>query len=297
MYHRVINPEEIPYPIQPGMFVRPETFRMHCDYLASHCNVVTLNELVSLIKSKAKIPPKTVAITFDDGWADNYQFALPILKDHKLPATVFLATGFIDTEKAFWTDELALRVTALKEYSPERESISDFVKLILDLLHNNSIVTACDKSVELLKALPPKSRDSVLAELAALTDRTKPPRSFLSWKEVTEMAENDITFGSHTHNHQYLTELSVDEIKNELTQSLNALKSHLGEKSSRVFCYPGGYNNSVTDRVLLELGIETALTVTGVVEVSESLLKVGRQGVHQDIAKSISLFMLRVFRN
>jgi len=88
MYHSV-NPKSI-----PGMnllIVKPETFERQMHFLKLHrYNVVPLEELANLIRDKKKIPLGTLAITFDDGFRDNYVYAFPILKKYNLPATIFV---------------------------------------------------------------------------------------------------------------------------------------------------------------------------------------------------------------
>lgn len=74
--------------------VTPEIFARQMDFLKKHhYNVIPLEKLVDLIKAKAKIPPKTVVITLDDGYKDNYLYAYPILKKYNLPATMFIIIG------------------------------------------------------------------------------------------------------------------------------------------------------------------------------------------------------------
>ena len=74
-----------------GLAVSPATFDRQMNFLRSHnYNVVPLEDLVALIKDNKKIPPKTIAITFDDGYADNYSYAFPVLKKYRIPATIFI---------------------------------------------------------------------------------------------------------------------------------------------------------------------------------------------------------------
>lgn len=79
--------------------MRPEGFQKQMNYLfKKNYNVVALNKLIEYIKNK-NIPPKTVVLTFDDGYEDNYFNAFPVLKKYNFPATIFLATGFVGKKK------------------------------------------------------------------------------------------------------------------------------------------------------------------------------------------------------
>ena len=106
-YHRIINPEQSPYPLQPGMYVRPETFDMQMKFLLKNSDVLPLDELLENIIDGKALPRRSVAITFDDGWVDNYTNAFPVLLARKLPVTIFLPTAFVGTGECFWTDRVA----------------------------------------------------------------------------------------------------------------------------------------------------------------------------------------------
>ena len=80
MYHRVIDRAKLSYPVEPGMYVDPETFRIHMKELAENYSVISLNELVSRLSEQKPVDSSAVVITFDDGWSDNFDFAFPILK-------------------------------------------------------------------------------------------------------------------------------------------------------------------------------------------------------------------------
>ncbi len=93
MYHSVTD-----HPTTTGMLtVSTAVFRSQMRFLKEHkYNVLPLEILAKLIKDGKKIPPRTLAITFDDGYRDNYLYAYPILKEYNLPATIFIITGEVD---------------------------------------------------------------------------------------------------------------------------------------------------------------------------------------------------------
>ncbi|MBI4972832.1 MAG: polysaccharide deacetylase family protein [Candidatus Omnitrophica bacterium] len=104
MYH-LVNPEENPF-IQ-RMIVSPETFQRQMHFLKEkHYNVVTLESLVSLIKEQKNISPRTIAITFDDGYKDNYTHAFPILKKYNFPATIFIIVNEVARADRLSWDEI-----------------------------------------------------------------------------------------------------------------------------------------------------------------------------------------------
>lgn len=97
MYHRVnILPGYI-FPIS----VTQDNFRNHMAYLRQSFNPIRLEDLAIAVKNKS-IPRGAVAVTFDDGYADNYFNALPILKEFQFPATIFVSSGYIDKKNEYW---------------------------------------------------------------------------------------------------------------------------------------------------------------------------------------------------
>ena len=102
MYHRVA-PKEDDWSLAPHS---PESFETHIRHLCRNYEIISLDELIPHLNNGNWFPERAVAITFDDGYKDNYQYAYPILKKHKVPATVFLATSHISQGGLFWTDKV-----------------------------------------------------------------------------------------------------------------------------------------------------------------------------------------------
>jgi hypothetical protein len=106
-YHRVLPTAEANrLGVEPGMFVSPETFARHAQWLADEFAVVPLGDLITSLNQGKALPARACAITFDDGWLDNYTYAWPVLSQFGLPATIFLVAGRVGTEGGFWTDEI-----------------------------------------------------------------------------------------------------------------------------------------------------------------------------------------------
>ena len=311
MYHRVIDPKSLPYPLQPGMYVEPDTFQTQMIYLKKEANVISLETLLEHLEKNTKLPKRSVVLTFDDGWADNYTFAYPVLKDLELPASVFVATSYIDTAEWFWTDTLALAVTVLRQEAKRRESINarifenDAISVtsassLVDVISkggDENLSSVIDTAIELLKLRPVKERSSVVKTLVRLAkdfSSLVQDRVFLNWKEVEEMSQNNISFGSHTHSHKPLNTLEDVQIRDELDNSAQLLRAHV-ENPSPVFCYPGGYYNELSQSVLSEKGIKYALGAGRESKTDSIPIILGRIGIHQDIAKSEALFGSRIW--
>lgn len=311
MYHRVSNPEESQYPLQPGMYVTPSTFAMQMKFLAEEANVISLDQLADVAVSKDDLPPRSVAVTFDDGWADIYRHAFPVLKEYNIPATLFLPTSFIGTSEWFWADKMALAVTAIREEkqyvqtvcarvrecADMEEAMCSQITQLLTFEEENLLQNALDDYVEALKLIDYKQRLCVvntLLKLAKEFTSVKLERAFLNWDEVREMAEQGLAFGSHSHLHQNFTELSQAQISDEIENSFQVLRSK-DITPSPVFCYPQGKYNDTSQEALAEKKIRFALTTRKDSDLDSQPILLGRIGVHEDISDSIPLFTSRIW--
>lgn len=110
MYHRVAIVPDDPW----GLAVDPKRFEEQIAYVKQHRTPMSMDQLVERLRSKA-LPADAVAITFDDGYRDNLINAKPVLARHGVPATLFLATGFVDQDAPFWWDELATMILASRQ--------------------------------------------------------------------------------------------------------------------------------------------------------------------------------------
>jgi hypothetical protein len=103
MYHRVLPREDVRYRLEePGMIVTPDTFAMHLRELKRHFDVMDFSEWLRLRDKGEALPRRACVITFDDGWLDNYEYALPIITSEATPITLFAVAEKIGTDFQFW---------------------------------------------------------------------------------------------------------------------------------------------------------------------------------------------------
>jgi peptidoglycan/xylan/chitin deacetylase (PgdA/CDA1 family) len=302
MYHRVL-PSMQANTCEPGMYVTPQVFDMHLRQLAKRFHLCSLQEMcqfASLEKFKHPVKP-LCSLTFDDGWRDFYQFVFPLLVKYSIPATIFLPTFFIGTEKKFWQDSvitIAESLVGTEKVSVSKfESCSMLAKDIHCLLSGGDGV---DAAIEKLKKEKLNIIRGVLEDLYKMIpskSQVIDERDFLSWYEIQEMKDSGfVQFGSHTHTHQILTTLEPDDVRCELEISKTILLNRdLVDPLFVPFCYPNGNYNDEIIGMVREAGYHMAVTTKrGRYLKGDSLFTIKRIGVHNDISYTIGLFLCRI---
>jgi peptidoglycan/xylan/chitin deacetylase (PgdA/CDA1 family) len=316
MYHRILdeNDDEREY-IQPGLFVSRRIFDKQVEFLSKKHNIISLAELVEHLKRNQSSHLKGIAITFDDGWSDNYQYAFPILRKFKAPATIFLTTDFIDTKKTFWFADISMilakrKITAdrlsgiLKKVLANTEYLSLF--RYLDSAGTGSDFIEPDKFINRLKRIDFKTIDNIIGKLIKECDFISAGRvansQNLTWDEVIEMYRNGIAFGSHGCSHRILPGLTDTEIGVELVESKRIIEDKLGSEIDS-FAYPNGdYDDRIKDFVK-NGGYACAFTTRGGKERIFDIYSIKRINIHDGVSVgpagdfSASMFSYYIFRN
>lgn len=237
-------------------------FEKQIYYLKENFDILPLYKAVQLL-IEGKIKKTTVAITFDDGFQNNYDVAFPLLRELKIPVTIFLTTGLVDKERTIWFCELndILTATLSKEinFYGAKYNISDNIRKanISALLQGK------------LKELHPDEIENNLLkikkELSAESIKYNMNNNFkiLDKNSILEMNDSGlIDFGAHTHTHVILSKLSNEKQFEEISKSISEVEKLTG-KPCRVFAYPNGrkqdFNKFSTD-TLLRLGVDIAVT-------------------------------------
>lgn len=253
MYHRVTEPSVRSGEAAFGAWspnsvlsVSADRFERQVRWLKRESDCLSVPEMIEGI-SRGKLPRRAVVLTFDDGYRDNLTLALPILRAHRVPMTLYVTTGFIDGTSDAWWFELERRMRAHATGSIQ-ESHSIFQRWVARF-------KACD-ALEL---------KSALRELRGSYPEDPGPGTglFLSWEELREMARDPlVTIGAHGVSHLALSRLSDRELQDEILISRARLEEELGEKI-RHFAYPFGDETQAGDREferVESLGFESAFT-------------------------------------
>lgn len=295
MYHRVIDDVgDPPFPIQPGMYVRKKSFRKQMFFLKRHFHIVSLQEMVHKMESGAQMT-NCCSITFDDGWKDNFDVAFPVLKRYGIPATIFLTTGFIGTERWFWPEEVSCRIFFLSQKRRLTE-LQDQIGIILPKTEHIDLIT--DSVIKRLKQCHPAEREDIVDRIKSLCPEKFRERHMMNWSEAREMLNSGlVSFGSHTAEHRLLSQLEKDEIDREVANSKNTIKGNLGADAT-LFAYPNGDFTETTKAILKKYKFSGAVTTKkGYVCHSTPTFEIPRIAVHDDVSHTTPLFYSRILLN
>jgi peptidoglycan/xylan/chitin deacetylase (PgdA/CDA1 family) len=257
LYHRVNPYEDSFFPA-----VSTKVFEAQMKYLARKFRVLPLADIIDRIQHRKGLDPLTIAVTFDDGYRDNYTFAHPILKKYSLPATIFVATGFIDNNVPMWNDRVAW---ALK--NSERETVvCEFSegKVRLPLRTQDDRVNSLNSILEKLKTLPELEKEKALEKIldALQNKKPEPANLMLDWRSLRDMAEQGWDIGSHTVSHQILTRIEISGAEAELKTSKDTIERQL-QRPVRLCAFPNGKRtdfNATIKAMVKNLGFQGAVT-------------------------------------
>lgn len=295
MYHRVVDElVKIPSPIQPGMYVSKVSFELQMSFLKRHFHIISFEDMISKLDAGKDIT-RCCSVTFDDGWKDNYDEAFPILASRGIPATIFLATGYIGTERWFWPEEVSWCLSILAKRNALSE-LSDLAGTSLPRLGTTELIV--DSFIEKLKMYRPEERENFVSQIRSLCPERPRDRLMMNWGEARAMMDSGfVNFGSHTAGHTLLHQIRQEDIEREINTSKEDIRRNLGS-DAMLFAYPNGGFNHTIKMILQEYGFSGAVTTKkGYVCHATPRLEIPRIGIHDDISCTRPLFYSRILLN
>lgn len=231
IYHRVAPETDKLFPLE----ATAESFDAQLVALKAVFNVLPLSEAVARLQS-GSLPPRAACITFDDGYADNFTVALPILQRHGLCATFFIATAYLNGGRMF-------NDTVIHAIRNSRDSRIDLTKLGLgehDISTAEAKRQAIDAILRKIKYLPLGQREETAEKLACLaSDAPLPNNLMMDSKQVKALGQAGMEIGGHTARHPILAKLDKAAARREIAEGKEYLESLIGGKV-RLFAYPNG---------------------------------------------------------
>lgn len=303
-YHRVL-PESDPErrTEQPGMYVSPQTLDMHLGELKSRFELMHLSRWVKRARAGEPLPRRACAITFDDGWRDNYEHAFPVLRKHEAPATIFVVSEFVGSRYRFWPNRLARLLTSLDRPALARLLSSDAGRWLaaLDLDFDPAAQTGldaamADRIIEQAKRYTETELqaklDAMEAEFGAADDGTP---DMVDWDQLREMqAGGLVEVGSHTGRHTRLVAgLDAAAMHEEIEHSKQTIEQRL-ETGVETFCYPNGDYTPAAVEAVSRAYAAACTTQKGWNNARSNPWLLKRIGVHEDISADRRAFLARL---
>lgn len=302
MYHRVL-PQDHPDRAreQPGMYVSPESLDLHLEVLSRYATFIHLDEWLERVQAGRAVPPRACAVTFDDGWRDNYEHAFPILRRRGVPATIYLVSDLVGTQYSFWPNALLNFLSRPAGDADPSLAWPHWLSRALEELEPRAIpnrtvdAELIDRVIEYFKA---RHTDAEMIALTRELDRSPADRGrdLMSWDEAREMASSGvIRFGSHTRRHtRLLGSLEPKQMEDEILGSRHIIEEHLGSRP-RTFCYPNGDYNEGAVNLVRTAYLGAVTTRPGWNSPSSNVYELTRVGVHEDVSRTREAFLSRLW--
>jgi peptidoglycan/xylan/chitin deacetylase (PgdA/CDA1 family) len=247
-YHGVTNSVSTGIENHHAKHIHVDAFYAQMKYLKEHCTVFSMDEIVELKNSNTSYPSNAVAITFDDGFRNNFSVAAPVLNEFNLPATFYITAGIVNTSLMFWVDELEDCINH-STVNKIRLSIGEF-----DLHDDERKIVALETIKQYCKTVPSKQKDEIV-EAVKLESGIFPSVDHaqnyqkIKWNELQQMSNDPLfTIGGHSMYHDILANLPHERMKADIELSLKLLSSELNSPVIH-YAYPEGqadhYNSNV----------------------------------------------------
>ena len=251
-YHRIAERDKDRF-YAPVISATPQSFRSQVKWLHNQMHILTLLELDNQIQAGGTWKEPVALVTFDDGYRDNFEVAVPILKDLKIPATFFITTGFLESPRLPWWDHIAYIVKETPRHRLELKrgpsDIHPAIVIELDGISRDDAVMPIIRAIldERITDLPwflehLRMKAEVTIEVESLGRAL-----FMSWEQVRHIADcNDrLAIGSHGHSHHSLADLDMQSQQRELVVSKRILEERLGREVPAI-AYPFGWTGTYT---------------------------------------------------
>ena len=278
-YHRTTNLESDPQMLA----VSPKRFGEHMEILQRYYNPVPLDELCKQVE-RGRVMPRSVAVTFDDGYEDNFLYTKPILEKYAVPATVFVATGYIGEEKEFWWDEIERLLLVEQEPAMSMGENNDTAEccggdgvsgdtgdnrgaLLWNDMRSETPTIKHDLYIYLCKKFQSMTSEQIEAALGELREWVgakaigRKSHRPMTIDQISNLAKSGlIDVGAHTRSHVNLAAQDPDAQKKEIAGSKEDLEEWLGREVTS-FSYPFGtrqHYNKDSVKLAKESGFQLA---------------------------------------
>jgi peptidoglycan/xylan/chitin deacetylase (PgdA/CDA1 family) len=223
-------------------------------YLTRHYEVISLQTLVKCFEQGRPVPDRSVVLTFDDGFRDNVEVALPLLHRVGACATFFVVTGSLTNGSLPWSQRLGYVFQRTEENELMHAVVGPTPLSTSDPVHRRRAYAVVKSSIA---ALPRSDRDRIIEEVAHQLGVEPPVDRMMTWDHARAALSAGHEIGAHTYSHALLGQVSEDEAEWEMQRSLDDVRSRLGVDSPH-FCFPAGSISPRTSARVRALGFRSS---------------------------------------
>jgi len=289
MFHRVADTF-----FDISLLVKQKTFGECMKYISQSHPVISMDFLIQNFDKWENIPDDSFVITFDDGWIDFRAVAYPVLSKLKIPATIYLATGFVSSECSYWQERLnnllihvsTNRNIFLKTYNII--SIPEIDLKLRDLISKSGGTPVIFKFIDYLKKFTHDKILKIISDLEGFLEEHSikvsedKHRSFVNWDELNSIQDSNISFGSHTVSHPILSNTQPDTAREEINNSREIIEKKTG-RSVIHFCYPNGNYNDGIKSIVSKSYKSACTTNSGFVSKYSDTYALNRIGINEEM--------------
>lgn len=224
MYHRVLDPGDPRWKTcDPYYTLSDELFAKTLGFFKRHYHVVSLDDVLSARRGETVLPPRALLVTFDDGWSDNAEYALPLLQREGVPAVLFAVADAIGRDTAFFQEQLIAAWRAGRLRPVDVEALADACRIPREAAEANGLALL-RRVISALEALSPADREHVLAPHAERL--AEDGRLMVSAQDLLRLRAGRVSIGMHGKTHTPMTR--VDDVDAELDDARHIVAEHLG---------------------------------------------------------------------
>jgi peptidoglycan/xylan/chitin deacetylase (PgdA/CDA1 family) len=261
-YHRIADPKSAGQAsLQSNVSSTPWNFSVQMEFLRRQFDIISLADLRAWLHDGVRLPAYPALVTFDDGYRDTFDEALPVLRAKALPGVLFLATDFVAGTPFYWD---------VAAYCFQRTKLCQAELPFLGLCRwrdETARLDTLERWLAAAKRLPDQDRSAASAELLRVLAVSVPDDAFadlhLSWDQVRALQRGGIAIGAHTKTHAILTRISLTDAATEINHSKKLIEAQTGV-SVDAFAYPNGGPGDFHDAhqsLLRRSGIELGFTL------------------------------------
>jgi len=222
MYHRVIAPSDPRWETcDPDYTISDELFAKTLRFFKRHYRIVSLDDVAAARRGERALPPRALLVTFDDGWSDNADYALPVLEREGVPAVIFTVADAIGRDAAFWQEQL------IAAWRAQRLGEADVAAIAGEARADVSRPGGVDglrRAIAALEGLGAPERDRILAPYRERLGEAR--RLMVSPADLSRLRAGGVAIGLHGKTHTPMTR--ADDVDAELDAARRIVAGHLG---------------------------------------------------------------------